>query len=403
MTAAWAAGAARARAVASRRAGAPLARTLAAQRTLPDALRLLAATPYRRGLDPHAPPAAAERALHATLLWNLRVLAGWQPPAGAAMLRLLASGFEIANIEGHLRTLTAAGPPAAPAPGPADVPGPPGVRPPTVPAPAGPPRGSPPAPPPAPAAPLVPGALPAPGAPPPYRLGALATAWPRLARTRTPAGLRAALAASPWGDPGGDTPAAVALWLRTDAAVRTAAAVPAAAPWAAGRLALLTAREVHLHGRPLPEPAARHAAGLLGRAAPRAATLADCRRLLPGPARWALDGVDAPAGLWRAEARWWARLEHDGLALLRTRRPGPPPVVGAAAVLAADAWRVRAALQCAARGGVRTDAAGVPGLPGVRDVLDVVDALGFPDLPDPPDLRRAPGRAGATEAPGAAA
>ncbi|MCD0484518.1 V-type ATPase subunit [Streptacidiphilus sp. ASG 303] len=385
MTAAWAAGAARARAVASRRAGAPLARTLAAQRTLPDALRLLAATPYRRGLDPHAPPAAAERALHATLLWNLRVLAGWQPPAGAAMLRLLASGFEIANIEGHLRTLTAAGPPGTPAPGPADVPGPPGVRPPTVPAPAGPPRGSPPA------------APPAPGAPPPYRLGALATAWPRLARTRTPAGLRAALAASPWGDPGGDTPAAVALWLRTDAAVRTAAAVPAAAPWAAGRLALLTAREVHLHGRPLPEPAARHAAGLLGRAAPRAATLADCRGLLPGPARWALDGVDAPAGLWRAEARWWARLERDGLALLRTRRPGPPPVVGAAAVLAADAWRVRAALQCAARGGVRTDAAGVPGLPGGRDVLDVLDAV------DAPVRRGAPGRAGATEAPGAAA
>ena len=63
------------------------------------------------------------------------------------------------------------------------------------------------------------------------------------------------------------------------------------------------------------------------------------------------DGGD-PTGLWRAEAGWWRRVEQDGFALLHRGRFDAAPLIGAAAVLAADAWRVRAALEIAARGGM---------------------------------------------------
>jgi hypothetical protein len=44
-------------------------------------------------------------------------------------------------------------------------------------------------------------------------------------------------------------------------------------------------------------------------------------------------------------------VERDGFTLLRQPLTTSAPVVGAAAVLGADAWRVRAALEVAARGG----------------------------------------------------
>jgi hypothetical protein len=68
-------------------------------------------------------------------------------------------------------------------------------------------------------------------------------------------------------------------------------------------------------------------------------------------ARGAVAGVDEPGGLWRAEARWWARLEQDAAGLLRGSRYDVAPVVGTVAMLSADAWRVRAGLELAARGG----------------------------------------------------
>ncbi|MFG2884181.1 hypothetical protein ACGFYV_18100 [Streptomyces sp. NPDC048297] len=52
-----------------------------------------------------------------------------------------------------------------------------------------------------------------------------------------------------------------------------------------------------------------------------------------------------------AEARWWRTVEADATAMLREGRYGPRVVVGAVAVLSVDAWRVRAALESAARGG----------------------------------------------------
>jgi vacuolar-type H+-ATPase subunit C/Vma6 len=149
MGAGWVAGVTRARALRTRALGAERLREVAATGTLDDALRGLRTTAYGRDVTPDASTADAQRAVSAALLWHLRVLAGWQPREGAQAVRTLAAGFEMSNVQEHLRSLT--GPP---------LPGPPRA---------------------------------------PYRLGALATAWPRLSRARTPGEVRALLAASPWG------------------------------------------------------------------------------------------------------------------------------------------------------------------------------------------------------------
>ncbi|MFG2549387.1 V-type ATPase subunit [Streptomyces sp. NPDC048581] len=305
MGAGWVAGVTRARALRTRCLGAEGVSEVAASRALDDALRYLAATPYRHAVSPGTTPDEAQRAVSATLLWHLRVLAGWQPATGADVIRALAAGFEISNTEHHLRALV-----ADPRQSPAER-----------------------------------------HHAPPYRLGALAMAWTRLACTRTPSELRTALAASVWGDPGGDSPAAVATGMRVSAAVRLATTVPDAARWAAARLALLFGREVFVVGRPVPEVSARRAAGLLGTRALGAGAYADFRQSLPVTARWVLDDVDEAAGLWRAEARWWDAVERDGHELLHRSGFGPQPVVGAVALLSADAWRIRGALELAARGG----------------------------------------------------
>ncbi|MDX3242157.1 V-type ATPase subunit [Streptomyces sp. ME18-1-4] len=311
MGAGWVAGVTRARALRTRCLGAERIRDVAASHTLEDALRYLAATPYRHDVSPGATPAEAQRAVSATLLWHLRVLAGWQPATGADAIRALAAGFEISNAQHHLRSFSA----DDPRPAPADTPA------------------------------LDTGRL------PPYRLGALATAWTRLAHTRTPSELRAALAASVWGDPGDDSPAAVATGMRISAALRLATTAPDAARWAAARLALLFGREVFVVGRRLPDVSVRRAARLLGPRAVGAGSYADFRQALPATARWLLEDIDEAADMWRAEARWWEAVERDGRELLRRSHFGPQPVVGAVALLSVDAWRTRGALELAARGG----------------------------------------------------
>ncbi|MEU6538513.1 hypothetical protein [Streptomyces sp. NPDC047000] len=320
MGAGWVAGVTRARALAAGRAGPGTARRLAAAPGLPDALRTLASTPYRRGLDVRAAVAEAQRGVSDALVWWLRVLAGWQPRPGALAVRLLASPFEIANTRRRLLALSGASDMSgvADTPGTSDTPGDTGTPPPA-----------------------------------PYRLGALATAWPRLSRASSPSQLRAVLTASAWGDPGGASAAAVLTGMRLSAAARTAAAVPCAARWAAGEAALLVAREVFVTGLPLTRTAEHRAVPLLGAGALRAAAAGrfeEFRDRLPAGARWALEGTERPRDLWRAEARWWPRVERDGLALLERTRYDVAPVAGAVAVLGADAWRVRAGLECAGRG-----------------------------------------------------
>ncbi|MCH0539675.1 hypothetical protein I3F58_08860 [Streptomyces sp. MUM 203J] len=312
MSVGWAAGVTRAKSMAVRRVGAATAGELAAADGMGEALRGLRGTWYVRGTGADPALVEAQRAVGAGLLWQLRVLAGWQPRAGAQAIRLLAAGFEIANTEDRLRVMAGT-----------DGTG---------------------------------------GAPlPPYRLGSLAVVWPRLSGAATPGDLRAVLASSPWGDPGAESPAAVAVGMRVSALARVAGGVPAAARWAAGRLALLVARQLFVAGVLLPPGAVGRAERVLGRAPVTAGSLDGFRRSLPARARWALDGVSTVDELWRAEARWWETLDSEGAALLRSPRLGVEPVVGAVAVLSADAWRVRGALSLAARGRRNPEDPGDPG------------------------------------------
>jgi hypothetical protein len=239
----------------------------------------------------------AEHAVAATVLWHLRVLAGWQPRPGATALRLLAGWFEVANICEHARALAG---------------GPPG---------------------------------------PAFDLGALSTAWSRLHNASSLAELRHTLAASPWGDPGGESASDVAVGLGLGWAARVATGVPHAADWACGGAALLVARRLFVEQRPLTPSALIRAERILGTAPAAAHDLRRFSAALPTRARWALAGTTANGELWQAEFRWWATVERDGSEMLRDPRFGPAATIGAAAVLAADAWRCRAALQIAAAGG----------------------------------------------------
>jgi hypothetical protein len=307
---AWVAGTVRSRALARRRVGRAGVRALALSPSLDEALAVVSAGPYGHDVRPGQSLAAAQHALGAALLWNLRVLAGWLPREGIEVLRAFAGWFEIAGIDELLHRLDGGSVHDG-----AD------------------------------------GGVPEGGTTDtgPYRLGALATAWPQLRDATSLADLRERLARSAWGDPGGDRPRDVQLAVRLSLAERLAAVAPPARPWAAGGVALLVAREVVLPRRPLPEALVPAAAGLLGPAAPAAAGLREYTRDLAGPARWALEGVTAPDDLWAAESRFWRRVESDGVRLARTPVWGLAPVVGTVASLAVDAWRVRAALTLAAR------------------------------------------------------
>jgi len=280
-----------------RRIGLDAARDVATRPSLDAALTALTATPYARDVQHGQALAVAQRAVVETMVWNCRVLAGWSPRGGAAMLRLLIAPLEAANIEDHVRAL-----------GGADV-------------------------------------------PPPYRLGSLSTAWSKLARTTSTAELHRVLAASPWGDPGDSADHEIGLTIRAILADRMMAAVPAAARWAAGRSALLVARECVVAGRTLPARARLAMARVLGQPALSARSLPALVAALPASSRWVLDDINDPVMLWHAETRWWAQVERDALGLTRRPVAGPEVLVGAVALVTADAWRVRGALELAARGG----------------------------------------------------
>jgi hypothetical protein len=297
MSAGWVAGGVRAHALLSRRLGATGARDLALAAGLDDAVRRLADGPYGRGLRPGMDLPAIEHAVGAGLLWQLRVLAGWQPRAGAQVVRLLAGWFVLANIVDHAREL--AGADHAPV----------------------------------------------------YRLGALDNGWSHLAGTASAAALRAGLAESPWGDPGGTSASAIALAGQVSWAARVADGVPVAADWAAGALALVAARVWFAGAEHPPDAVAARVADLLGVDPRGQESLAEFAAALRPRARWALSDVVEPERLWLAEAGWWARLERDGGSLTRATTFGAAPLAGCVALLAVDAWRVRAALQMVAAPG----------------------------------------------------
>jgi hypothetical protein len=302
MSTSWVAGVVRAKALARRRLGAAAARDLARRPGLAEALEALAATPYTHDVHPGQSLAEAQHAIGASLLWNLRVLAGWLPRDGADVVRLVAAGFEVANVDEHLAMLQ--GEPSDPR----------------------------------------------------YSLGTLDTAWSRLSSTTTLEGAVDVLGTSPWRLRGVMTRRELQVGLRLAWADALVAGVPEAAPWARGGAALLVLREVALEGRSLTQVLAERASYVLGpafvaEASVRRPDLSTLRATLPADTRPALEGVERVEDLWHAEVRWWHRVERDGFGLLRASGYDQGPVVGALAVLAVDAWRVRAALETAARGG----------------------------------------------------
>lgn len=297
MSTAWVAVGVRSAAMRRRRLGLPETRALAASPSLDAALQVLVGGPYGHDVRADQSLEQAQRAVVATFVWNLRVLAGWAPRDGVALLRVLAAPIEAVAIDEHLR-------------------GRPEV-----------------------------------GAPPPYRLGALATAWPRLAVTTDAPSLRRALAQSPWGDPGSDDPHEISVAIRLSLAERISTEVPDARRWAAGAAALVLARELAFRAGPPSTRVRFLASRVLGPAAGGADSLDGLRAALPAEARWALGEVSEPEQLWRAEAAWWARVDRDAAGMARQGGTDARPVVGTVARLAVDAWRVRAALELAARGG----------------------------------------------------
>ncbi len=296
MSVAWVAGSVRARALARRRIGAAASRRVAECASLEDALRMLAPTGYGREVHPGQTLAQAQHGVAAAILWDLRVLAGWLPQGGLPVLRTLAAWFEIANVDELLAGLAG----------------------------------------------RQPGDL--------FTLGALATAWGRLRAVGSRTELRVALSASGWGEPGGDSAHAIRLGMRAHWAMRTGGFDDPLRTWATAAAALLLAGERFGSGRPLDPAALVPLHGLLG-AAVEAATLDELAASVPARARWVLAGVPSAADLWRAEVAWWARVQRDAFTQLRSSAAGIAPVIGAAGVLAVDAWRTRAALEIAARGG----------------------------------------------------
>ena len=311
MNVAWAASTTRGLGLLRRRVGRTRALELARSENLDAAVAELARTPYGREVRPGMDLAAARHGVSSTLLWHLRVLAGWGPVLGSARLAALVAGFEAANISGHVAALDGRGTSRV------------------------------------------------------FDLGSLAGVWPLVARTSTTAEVREVLAASPWGDPGTDDFAAVRMALRFAWARRVAQAAPEAATWAAAGAALALGRALVV-GAPPPggSQAARDATALVGghwREAADPAGLAASlppavRRFLSGPATE--DGSAAGSaprrpelGSWSAEAAWWTNVEAEAQVLAAPPRPSAGAVVGVAGALGADAWRVRAALELAARGG----------------------------------------------------
>lgn len=73
------AGVVRAKALAGRRLGAAGARAVAKSPGLGPALAALSSSPYGHDVRPGQSLGAAQHAVAASLLWNMRVLAGWLP------------------------------------------------------------------------------------------------------------------------------------------------------------------------------------------------------------------------------------------------------------------------------------------------------------------------------------
>jgi hypothetical protein len=293
----WVAGTVRARLLLRHRLGRDRALEAAACTTFPEALALLGSAGYRDELQAATNLASAQRALAATLLLRLRVLAAWLPPEGASVLRALAGWFELVNIQERLASFVGGPPPR------------------------------------------------------PFDLGSLSTAWNTLSQAQTPAELRASLARSIWGDPRGERPEQMHVSLRLALAGRVAATAPELARLADGAVALLVARMLFAEGRPLAQLLADRRLRRLGRTWQAAPTFTELVARLPAEASWPLAGIERAEDLWRGELGWWLESERVGQRLLRNAGDSRRAVIGAALLLTVDARHASTALGLAALGG----------------------------------------------------
>lgn len=295
MSVGWVAVAIRGRALLRRLVGPQGAGTIAAMQSWPDARRALATSFY--GVDLPAGSDRREAARHAAnaTTWQLRVLAGWLPPGQSVLARLFGAPMEIANIERRLAQLAGGDPD------------------------------------------------------PPIRLGSLAVVWPRVAAATSPDQVRAALAASVWGDPGGVDLPTVALGLRVAWARRLAHRAPETAAWAQGAVAVLVAREQFAFGRPVGEPTDRVVDGLLGRGWRGASSVPALVERLPKTASWPLVDVDDPGDLWRAEVVVARRVAVDADRHVASPGYDRTAIAGLMALLLVDLRRVLAAIEVAGR------------------------------------------------------
>jgi hypothetical protein len=307
MNADWVAASVRGRALAQRRVGAGVSHRVAALPSLAAGLAALADSMYADRLRGATDLAGAQRGTNDAALWQLRVLAGWVPATSSRLCRAAAGGYERDNVVALARQLEDGLPPAMP-----------------------------------------------------YDLGTLGTSWSQVRTATSLPELRTALRRSTWGDVGADgttglRDALTVVWLR-----RLAEVAPPARSWAQ-LVGALTAARIVLVDRAQPSPRLhRLLRPVIGTGWETAEDLDALRSTLPRHASSALGDLDEPEQLWQAEARVRRTVESDGFRLLRTSLPGPDVVLGAIAVLAVDAWRVRAALAAASLGA------------GASEVLDAV-------------------------------
>ncbi len=292
MSASWVAAAVRARGLLDRRLGPDRTSGLGAETSLDEAVTALADSSYGRYVHRGMTLADAERAVDATVLWHMRILAGWGPALSGTSLRLLAGGFEIENIEDLL--LRFAGAPVST----------------------------------------------------PFELGALSLSWSRLAGAGSAGELRRRLAESSWGDPGAEDLGTVRFGLRLVWAQQVANGFPFLRRLAVGAARLAVARadaeSVILDGRALriarsliaSDPSSSESSSLPAREEPST----DAR----------MQGRPGSDRLWETEVQWWSQAESTASTLSATSNPSESMVVGVVLLLAVDAWRVRAALETAA-------------------------------------------------------
>jgi hypothetical protein len=297
VSAGWVAAQVRSQSLASHCAGPAGARELAGAGSLDAALGILATSSYGERLHPGLNLAASEHEVFASVLWNLRVLAGWSPALGASRLHVLAGVFELMNLQGAL------------------------------------------------------GRIEGHQSAPPFELGSLASVSDRVAPS-TLGELRDVLRRSPWGDPGALDAAGVSIALQFTLARRIIGDVPEAAQWAQTYAALALSRLI-TENCPLgaDSPSAANVRAILGSRVLSATSLGELHDALPRDVASIFKGVNGPSDLWLAEVQWRTRLWDEALERLRRGGAGPGTVVAAVAALFADALRVRTALEVAARAG----------------------------------------------------